>query len=106
MEDSVTPSPEWGEGPRFFLAAFAGALEIHDLLRVRREGDAGFRAGGGGELARRGGFAGEFVERVGIDVDVAGVFGGEGEGFAVGRDDRVADRQGDGEDGEAVADAF
>ena len=28
MEESATPSPEWGEGPRFFLAAFAAALAL------------------------------------------------------------------------------
>jgi mono/diheme cytochrome c family protein len=28
MEDSATPSPEWGEGPRFLFAALAGALAL------------------------------------------------------------------------------
>ncbi len=65
-------------------------FEEEDLLGVGGEGDVGLAAGGGGELARGGGLAGEFVERVGVDVLLAGILGEEGERLAVGADDGVA----------------
>ena len=71
----------------------SAAFEVEDFLGVGREGDAGFEAGAGGELARGGGLAGELVERVGVDVLLAGGVGEEGEGFAVGADDGEADAE-------------
>ena len=106
VSSGMERTPEPPSSPPPPGPAAASAFEEEDLTRVGGEGEVGFAAAGRGELARGGGLAGELVEGVGVDVGRALLAGDEGEGLAVGGDDGVADRDGDGKDGEALADAF
>ena len=84
----------------------AAGFEVENLFAIGGEDGVGLGSGSGGELAG-GGFAGEFVEGVGVEVLLADAGGGgEEERFAVRADDLGAGVDAETEEGEALPNAF